>query len=279
MIKKQFRKFALQLHPDKKKFAGTEAAFKLIGEAQRLLSDREKRTRYDMKLNVNKTAMPPRSNQPKVPTNFNSAMKNNVRPSFTNSNTQQQQNGVHRTFWTACPFCSVKYEYYREILNKSLRCQQCHGLFVACILDMHGTSPTTNPSQQASKVNVGSQGNSHAEKSNTKPFKKKVPVGVSRKSDVKRKRNQVEEFSQSSDSTSSSDSEDEIVAGKNGFLGVGDHSTEQPRRSVRQKHNVSYSVNMNGTDNDLLQPSKTGQENGSHYGDCQSHGETAKTND
>lgn len=74
----------------------------------------------------------------------------------------------------------------------------------------------------------------------------------------------MEEFSQSSDSTSSGDSEDEIVAGngKNGFLGVGDHSTEQPRRSVRQKHNVSYSVNMNGTDNDLLRPSKTGQENG-----------------
>jgi len=288
MIKKQFRKFALQLHPDKNKFAGAEAAFKLIGEAQRVLSDREKRARYDMKLNVNKTAMPPRSTQPKVPTNFNSAMKNNVRPNFTNSNTQQQQqnkqppqqqNGVHRTFWTACPFCSVKYEYYREILNKSIRCQQCHRLFVAYILDMQGTSPTTNPSQQASKANVGSQGNSHAEKSNTKPFKKKVPVGVSRKPDVKRKRNQVEEFSQSSDSTSSSDSEDEIVAGKNGFPGVGNHSTEQPRRSVRQKHNVSYSDNMNGTDNDLLRPSKRGQENGSHCGDGQSHGETAKTND
>ncbi|MCL7041674.1 hypothetical protein MKW94_019675, partial [Papaver nudicaule] len=31
-IKKQFRKLALQLHPDKNKFPGAEAAFKLIGE-------------------------------------------------------------------------------------------------------------------------------------------------------------------------------------------------------------------------------------------------------
>jgi curved DNA-binding protein CbpA len=30
MIKKQYRKFALQLHPDKNKFSGAEAAFKLI---------------------------------------------------------------------------------------------------------------------------------------------------------------------------------------------------------------------------------------------------------
>lgn len=37
IIKKQYKKFALQLHPDKNKFAGAESAFKLIGEAQRVL--------------------------------------------------------------------------------------------------------------------------------------------------------------------------------------------------------------------------------------------------
>ncbi|KAH1205545.1 Ferredoxin--nitrite reductase, chloroplastic [Glycine max] len=36
-IKKQYRKFALQLHSNKNKFAGAKAAFKLIGEAQRVL--------------------------------------------------------------------------------------------------------------------------------------------------------------------------------------------------------------------------------------------------
>ncbi|KAJ0253809.1 DnaJ domain-containing protein [Hirschfeldia incana] len=48
-IKKQYRKLALLLHPDKNQFAGAEAAFKLIGEANRLLSDKEKRMQYDIK--------------------------------------------------------------------------------------------------------------------------------------------------------------------------------------------------------------------------------------
>ncbi|CAN7101659.1 unnamed protein product [Brassica rapa subsp. narinosa] len=48
-IKKQYRKLALLLHPDKNQFPGAEAAFKLIGEASRLLSDKEKRTQYDIR--------------------------------------------------------------------------------------------------------------------------------------------------------------------------------------------------------------------------------------
>ncbi|CAA6663482.1 unnamed protein product [Spirodela intermedia] len=49
LIKKQYRKLALLLHPDKNKFAGAEAAFKLVGEAHRTLSDKSKRSVYDLK--------------------------------------------------------------------------------------------------------------------------------------------------------------------------------------------------------------------------------------
>lgn len=48
-IRKQYRKFALHLHPDKNKFAGTEAAFKLIWKAQRVLLDREKGSMHHLK--------------------------------------------------------------------------------------------------------------------------------------------------------------------------------------------------------------------------------------
>ncbi|XP_058758633.1 uncharacterized protein LOC131631880 [Vicia villosa] len=318
MIKKQYRKFALQLHPDKNKFSGAESAFKLIGEAQRVLSDTISRNRYDMKLRLNKAFMP-RQNQQKVPTNFNSATKNNVAPNFTNSNTQkqqknkqpaqqqqnkqpaqpqqnkqpaqQQQNGVRRTFWTACPFCTVRYQYYREVINKSIRCQQCHRPFVAYIVDGQGSSQTTNSSQQAfgqqkdglnngtQKENIGSQSSSHTEKSNTRPFNNKDPVDVSGKPSVKRKWISVEELNLSSDSSSSSDSDSdsEIFAGVNGFPGVKNHSTGQPSRSVRQKPNVSYSDNMSV--NDLLKPSKRGEENGAPCVNGQIHNETAKMND
>ncbi|XP_061367940.1 uncharacterized protein LOC133310960 [Gastrolobium bilobum] len=272
MIKKQYKKFALQLHPDKNKFSGAEAAFKLIGEAQRVLLDKDKRTIHDMKRRVpmNKTATS-RHSQQKAPMNFNSAVKTNVKPSFTNLNAQQQQqqsrtpvqqrhNYSRPTFWTVCPFCSVKYQYYREVLNKPLRCQQCNRPFIAYDVDMQNTSPATNSSQKAFghhlnhdafKMGAGFQGNLHAEKSNTEPYDNKGTTDVSRKPNGKRKSNQVAESSESSDSTGSTDSEDNMVAGEDGFPGVEDHSTyreEHPRRSTRQKHQVSYEENASDND-------------------------------
>ncbi|KAJ1389964.1 hypothetical protein SESBI_37877 [Sesbania bispinosa] len=221
MIKKQYRKFPLQLHPDKNKFAGAEATFKLIGESQRVLLDREKRSQFDMKCRVpmNKTAMP----------------------------------------------------------------------FIAYNVDRKSTSSATNSSQQAfgqqkdglnhdpSKMG-GSQGNLHAEKSNTGLHEKKGPVDVSGKPHGKRKRNKVAEFGQSFDFTSSTDSEGGRVVGEDGAPGVENHSTyreEQLRRSARQKHKVSYKDNVSDNDDDLLRPSNRGKECGSPCGDGESHASKA----
>lgn len=46
-IKKTYRKLARKYHPDLNKSAGAEARFKEIGEAYEVLSDTEKRSRYD----------------------------------------------------------------------------------------------------------------------------------------------------------------------------------------------------------------------------------------
>jgi len=51
LLKKQYRKLALLLHPDKNKFVGAEAAFKLIGEAHMILTDKVNRSRHDSKRN------------------------------------------------------------------------------------------------------------------------------------------------------------------------------------------------------------------------------------
>ncbi|XP_061374350.1 uncharacterized protein LOC133316595 [Gastrolobium bilobum] len=297
-IKKQYRKFALQLHPDKNKFAGAEAAFKLIGEAQRVLLDREKRYLLDMNLKrrvpMSKTAMPFHHHQ-KVQTNFNSAMQTNVRPIFENVNLQQQSrqpfqqglnNGGRPTFWTVCSFCSVKYEYYREVLNRSLRCQHCNRPFIAYDVNMQDTTSAANSSQQAfsqqnyshhgaSKVGVGSQGNLRTNRSNTESRQQKGPT-----SDVPVKRNGrrrkwVAESSESSDSIVSSDSIDDKFAGNDGFPGVSTHREEPPRRSTRQKHQVSYKENASD-DDDLVQQVKRDKRSGSPSGGGENHGEAAK---
>ncbi|KAL0862375.1 hypothetical protein Bca101_041493 [Brassica carinata] len=49
VIKKQYRRLALLLHPDKNKLPGAESAFKLIGQAQMILLDKDKRNFYDIK--------------------------------------------------------------------------------------------------------------------------------------------------------------------------------------------------------------------------------------
>uniref|UniRef100_T1JJ41 J domain-containing protein n=1 Tax=Strigamia maritima TaxID=126957 RepID=T1JJ41_STRMM len=47
-LKKQYRKLALQFHPDKNKAPGASEAFKAIGNAFAVLSDAQKRKKYDL---------------------------------------------------------------------------------------------------------------------------------------------------------------------------------------------------------------------------------------
>ncbi|CAA7061916.1 unnamed protein product [Microthlaspi erraticum] len=69
-IKKQYRKLALHLHPDKNKLPGAESAFKTIGEAQRVLLDKDKRRIHDMrrKPSFKKPASAPSFQQQQAPT-------------------------------------------------------------------------------------------------------------------------------------------------------------------------------------------------------------------
>ncbi|XP_058752932.1 uncharacterized protein LOC131626127 [Vicia villosa] len=118
-IKKQYRKLALQLHPDKNKFAGAEAAFKLIVEANRVLSDPAKRSLYHMK--ISRLAG---IKAPQAPSHHHNSFHAQFHSQNSNSNKQE-------TFWTSCQHCNTKYEYYKNIINATLHCRQCLKLFKA----------------------------------------------------------------------------------------------------------------------------------------------------
>uniref|UniRef100_A0A2N9EJR0 J domain-containing protein n=1 Tax=Fagus sylvatica TaxID=28930 RepID=A0A2N9EJR0_FAGSY len=278
-IKKQYRKFALQLHPDKNKFAGAEAAFKLIGEAQRVLLDRDKRSFHDMKRRASgsKTAAPYRPPQ-KASWNSNVGVQNNFRSNVAGLNPQQQQqpqpvpvpvppgnSNVRPTFWTICPFCSVRYQYYKEVVNRSLRCHSCNKPFIAYDMNVQGPPPTTNNSRGTPTTN-NSRGppttnNSHAPPATNMsqpvfPQKKdgacKVEVGCqgnvgSQKLNGKRGRKQVEESSESFDTKSSTESEGDIAVDNDGQK-FGCDRDQNPRRSSRHKQQVSYKENLSDDD-------------------------------
>ncbi|KAG7996155.1 hypothetical protein I3843_01G145300 [Carya illinoinensis] len=266
MIKKQYRKFALQLHPDKNKFSGAEAAFKLIGEAQRVLLDRDKRSLYDMRHRASgsRPAAPHRPPQ-KASWNSNVRVQNEFRGKFTAFNPQQQQSqpaqagcsNVRLTFWTVCPFCLVRYQYSREVTNRYIRCHSCNKPFIAYDVNGNVASPTintshappaTNMSQStfapqkdgSCKVQVGLKGNLGAHNSKTEPLQKKRHNSEfgSEKMSGKKGRKQVVESSESCDSNSSTD----------GNLSNVCNGDQNPRRSTRNRQQVTYQENLSDDD-------------------------------
>ncbi|KAJ9131542.1 hypothetical protein P3X46_035197 [Hevea brasiliensis] len=189
VVRKQFRKLALSLHPDKNKFAGAEAAFKLIGEANRVLTDPTKRSLYDMKCRGSLRSVAPKSATDQSNKNSYAKKQHGAANKFANtphsqymsSHTYQQPQQT--TFWTHCPSCTVKYQYYREFLNKMLRCQNCQQPFIANDL---GTSPGSSWSQFLNDKRVPNQGPSKVAPGNNagKPSGMSFMPKVGRAADV-----------------------------------------------------------------------------------------------
>ncbi|CAN1838150.1 Chaperone protein dnaJ 49 [Linum perenne] len=132
VIRKQYLKLALSLHPDKNKCPGAEAAFKLIGEANRELTDPARRAVFDAKCRGGLV----RPVAPKVASSHKETK--NIGGGHPNQQAQKQHTGSNpysqpkqQTFWTCCPSCKVKFQYYSHYLEHTMRCQHCQQTFVA----------------------------------------------------------------------------------------------------------------------------------------------------
>ncbi|RDX89416.1 DnaJ-like subfamily B member 12, partial [Mucuna pruriens] len=141
LIKKQYRRLALLLHPDKSRFHFADHAFKLVADAWALLSDPVKKSVYDKDLSFFSRvdlSVPGWVQQDKLPVRRTGLGPG---PSARNSSTARDEihadeNSRRRssTFWSACPYCYRLYEYPKVYEGCCLRCQNCersfHGIAV-----------------------------------------------------------------------------------------------------------------------------------------------------
>ncbi|GLJ49266.1 hypothetical protein SUGI_1040940 [Cryptomeria japonica] len=140
-LRKQYRRLALLLHPDKNKSVGADGAFKLLHEAWSVLSDRVKRLSYDKK----RKGFQQRFWQPqKAASDGNASSFNNNGfynfnaftrcPTQTTASTHFPPSPMPwstppATFRTACPSCKMQFEYKRMYENKNLWCPNCMKVF------------------------------------------------------------------------------------------------------------------------------------------------------
>ncbi|KAL1224911.1 Chaperone protein dnaJ 49 [Cardamine amara subsp. amara] len=120
-VKKQYKKMAVLLHPDKNKCIGADGAFHLISEAWNFLSNEFNKSTfyYKRKKHIDSTEVQKHS------TEYMPGTGTAVFDRFPPSSERLD------TFWTVCTSCKVQYEYLRKYVNKRLSCKNCRGAFIA----------------------------------------------------------------------------------------------------------------------------------------------------
>ncbi|CAH9059093.1 unnamed protein product [Cuscuta epithymum] len=154
-VRKQYRKLALILHPDKNKFPGADGAFKLLSEAWSLLSDKAKRLIYNQRRTSTRVhQQKPPAHSSGGPTRAN-GIHNNLSGGARMAPTSVRPPSKPRidTFWTLCLRCNMHYEYLKVYLNQTLLCPNCRQAFKATQMPPPNSAP--RPQQSNPVRNVG----------------------------------------------------------------------------------------------------------------------------
>lgn len=113
VIKKQYRKLALLLHPDKNSYPFAYDAFRLVADAWGVLSDLNKKRAFDSEYGVF--------------TRVNLGRKPQQQQQNYQDKYKGSSGGSRRlsSFWTACPYCYNLYEFPRVYQDCVLKCGNC----------------------------------------------------------------------------------------------------------------------------------------------------------
>nr|XP_043617062.1 uncharacterized protein LOC122588909 [Erigeron canadensis] len=145
LIKKQYRKLALLLHPDKNKYPYADSAFRLVADAWAVLSDSVRKSGYDNELFAftkvdlvasNKDKMPVRRNPGEV--GPGAGVRRNSGEVGVGAGERRNQEG---NIWTTCPYCYNLYEYPKMYLGCCLRCVGCKRAFEAVAIPPESLPP------------------------------------------------------------------------------------------------------------------------------------------
>lgn len=171
LIKKQYRRLALLLHPDKNKYPFSDSAFRLVADSWAVLSDPAKKSAYDAEFAARftkvdlvsvKKQQQQQFHQQKKGREAKSGQKLPVRRSARGdggvkenrnsggggggdiNNNNSSDFDLGENMWTACPYCYNLYEYPRQYEGCCMRCDnvKCKKAFTAAeILSMPPTVP------------------------------------------------------------------------------------------------------------------------------------------
>ncbi|XP_038878662.1 uncharacterized protein LOC120070848 [Benincasa hispida] len=285
VIKKQYRKLALLLHPDKNKFSGAESAFKLVGEANRLLSDQSKRKLYDMKYGAarrNIAPSKPSHDQQNGYTAVNKQEKGTANgyssvpfSHFPGGNSfKPPQPPPQQAFWTCCPFCNVRYQYLKCYLNKMLRCQNCGRGFISHDLNNQTMPPTYHQTHVPQKKVPPESGPSKPDAQNNHGSDKKshhrsAGVDSKAKAGKKQKARHVDVERQGGNVKPKSDAE---MTGKERSRSDAGTSTEKgaTKNQNRKRQRKSAAARGNNSENDQVEDDNVSEKDpGASRDDCQ----------
>ncbi|GER26791.1 DNAJ heat shock N-terminal domain-containing family protein [Striga asiatica] len=127
-IKKQYKKLALSLHPDKNPSPSSAEAFKLVGEASRVLSDKIRRKEYDMRLRISMQS---------------EAVEEMGPPT-----------AAEEKFWTSCSVCGLVHQFERKYLGQNLVCPRCRKSFKAMEVDKEGKNSVIDVDKSPIRVSA-----------------------------------------------------------------------------------------------------------------------------